>query len=808
LGDILKKHEKAIGASGTDVIGQVHNQDDHIEQLKGYEAAEVYDKMRRSDTQVRKIITAITNPIKSATWAVEPASEETKDLESAALIEQILFKDIDFKKFLNECLTMVPHGYSMFEVVHMNREAEDFGPYTGLGQLGFRRQATIIEWFHDRVTGALQKVKQEANGDIEVDAEIPAEFLLMFYSEQEGDNIGFPLLRNVYGPYKRKLLATELQYIGMERFAIPTPVVEVPKTVKIDSAEYKKAIKVVKGFTSAEDSFIAYPEGWKLVLQSNNFDPTKIAVVLKAEDENMASAILGSFLELGTGGNTGAYALSADLSDFFFAGLTYYADIILDIMNRCLIPQLLKLNFGDEYSEVMPKLTYSGITDNAGLELMQVITGLTASGIVSKDEQLEDHVRRVFNLPKKAKGEMVENQTTDDEPTTTPDKDGKDGDGGSDNNNNNSNDNPLDSVSLSGGRSQSVALAELGHTHKNTGPNIKKGKKHYHETLDKDGNVTGRTQLAEDTADHTHVIDANKKTGKPIEVKETKEPTKNPKTLIEGSQLEMAEVIRRHLFNISDKYIADVLRKYKDLSDANKLKATEGIKIGGVAKFRKELESIETVAASKSYDMAKSEVPDKKNVKLSEDLDALRLEFSMDNFKFNDFKKLPKRVQILIASQASLLSEKEAQSVTDAVAFQFNSSEASTDDIEVLRQDLKQAASDNINSGAKDVVAADLAATIVNETRNTFLLAPEVQESLASYTFVNSDPKTDICKTLAGVTFGAEDTDLVRYQPPLHHNCKSYIRANLKTSKNLPEVTGLPAISDSAKASIKFKDGL
>lgn len=38
------------------------------------------------------------------------------------------------------------------------------------------------------------------------------------------------------------------------------------------------------------------------------------------------------------------------------------------------------------------------------------------------------------------------------------------------------------------------------------------------------------------------------------------------------------------------------------------------------------------------------------------------------------------------------------------------------------------------------------------------------------------------------------------------HNCKSYIRANLKTSKNKPKVTGLPSLTDKDRESITFKD--
>lgn len=787
MGDILKRHEKAIGNSGTDVIGKIHNQDDHIEQLKGYQAAEIYDKMRRSDTQVRKILMAIINPIKSATWTIDPVSEEDADLEQAALIEQILFKDINWSKFMNEVLTCVPHGYSMFEVVHQNKVSQEFGEYTGLAQLGFRRQPSIIEWCHDRITGQLIEVKQEAYGDIETSSYLPAEFLLIFYSEQEGDNIGFPLLRNVYGPYKRKLLATELQYIGIERFAIPTPIVQVPKTVKINDAEYKKGISVVRGFTSAEDSYIAYPEGWDLKLHNNVFDPQKINAVIKTENENMASAILASFLELGTGGNTGAYALSADLSDFFFSGLTYYASIITDTINNCLIPQLIKLNFGEDVT-MYPKLKYSGITDNAGKELMEVITGFTGAGVVSKDEQLEDHVRKVFNLPKKSGGEMLENQQTQKDINEPIDGNDPDSDGG-------------DDISLSD-RQETLKLADLGHTHSGTGPSIQQGKskKHYHEVLDDDGNVLGRTTSSEDGASHVHGNPDGTKTGKPVQTKELKEPKDNPKALIETNEVIVLDVIRRNLKAISDKYINDVVAKYKRLPKSEKLKAINDIKIGKVNNFKKELKISLTEASRQSLDLAKKDTGI--DVKLSENKEDLLKEFDLGTFKFNDFSSLPKRIQLLIASQAGLIVDGEASSVADSVSFAFTSAEPRTSDINSIKAAMNQSADDYINSGSRDVVAANTTATVVNQTRNTYLFSEEVEAQVASYTFVNTDPKTDICQALAGSTFNGDDPDLTTYQPPLHHNCKSYIRANLKTTKNKPAVTGAPTISETARSSI------
>ena len=47
--------------------------------------------MLLSDSTIRKLYHAVNNPIKSALWDIQPASDDEKDIEIAALIKQIIF---------------------------------------------------------------------------------------------------------------------------------------------------------------------------------------------------------------------------------------------------------------------------------------------------------------------------------------------------------------------------------------------------------------------------------------------------------------------------------------------------------------------------------------------------------------------------------------------------------------------------------------------------------------------------------------------------------------------------------------------
>lgn len=402
-------NNKEKGNSGTSISAQEY-QNEYLSELRGTEQHDIYNRMRRSDPQVRKVLAAITNPIKSATWSVPAVSDEPQDIEAAALLERIFFQDMDYDHKLGEILTFLPHGFSLFEVIHENKSSAEFGDYTGLANLAFRNQTSITEWKVDRVTSKLTEVHQENDGDATVDVWLPVENLLMFFNEREGDDNGFPILRPLYGPYKRKLLTETLKMIGIERSAIPTPTLKVPEDIKTDDEEYKQAVNLLQNFTSAENSFITYPAGWELDLHQNSgFDPMKLEDSIKREDEKMVGAILATFLELGTGGNSGAFALGENLERFFAQVIASFAKAIANTINTKLIPNLIELNYGDTL-EVMPKITFTGITDKVGKEFMEIVTGYTSAGVVQIDEPLEDYVRRVHNLPKKAEGEMLENQ--------------------------------------------------------------------------------------------------------------------------------------------------------------------------------------------------------------------------------------------------------------------------------------------------------------------------------------------------------------------------------------------------------------
>ena len=421
-------HGNPIGSTGVANYGG-YFEEDYLDALRNNERADVFDKMRRSDPQVMMCLSAVKNPIKSASAEIHAAGDDFFYKNDARLIEKILFESMatPFPRFLAEALTMVEFGYSMFEVTHKNfinqpiRDDEGnkiLDSYTGVKNISWRSPKTIERWNLDSESGDLESVDQLAFGELGRQVTIPAKYLLLFTLNREGSNYeGISALRPCYGNWWRKNNFNKINAIGIEKFAVPTPIATIPQG-KQTSTQYTKLITALEKYTTHQSNYLIKPEGFDINLSTNTYDPSKVEVSIDNEDKRMVKAFLANFLELGMSGS-GAYALSNDLSDFFLTGLQFLANEIADQINKNLIPELVKMNFGprDKY----PTLKFSGIADKAGKELADILNSLTTSQILTPDDTLEKHLRKRLGITEmsdegqriKAQGPQMEMSLTE-----------------------------------------------------------------------------------------------------------------------------------------------------------------------------------------------------------------------------------------------------------------------------------------------------------------------------------------------------------------------------------------------------------
>lgn len=92
--------------------------------------------------------------------------------------------------------------------------------------------------------------------------------------------------------------------------------------------------------------------------------------------------------------------------------LSSIAKQIAEQINREIIPELVELNFDIKENQVYPKLCFNRLGEVAYDKLSSSIATLAGAGIITPDEELEEHIRKVFDLPKK----MEEEEGTEEDP--------------------------------------------------------------------------------------------------------------------------------------------------------------------------------------------------------------------------------------------------------------------------------------------------------------------------------------------------------------------------------------------------------
>jgi hypothetical protein len=716
-----RQNLKAIGSSGTKLYGGYFNEE-YLQKLRGRAGAKIYDEMRRSEPQISMLTKAIMNTLKAALWDIQEAKDVPGSEEHKEFINYLVKEKFDWPTHLHEALTFIVYGFSAFEEIH-NVVIDDpkFGSYNGLKCLAFRDQKSIERWNVDRVTGELKSITQFVQGDLankgSTMIDIPAENLLILTLQKEGDNYeGISDLRPLYGPWFRKNTYLKLAAIGVEKSAIGTPHGVIP-TGKENSDDKDRFEEVLQDLATHESSYIMTPEGWKIDVYKTEFDPSKIKELILLENSEMVNALVANFLLLGTGGNSGAFSLSMDLSDFFLNGLQNYAEIICQGWNRKVIPNLINLNYGPQPS--YPKLAASGIKDKAGKELAEVVQILLNSRAIRPDMKLEEFLRKQFNLP------AVDEAT----------------------------------------------IREIVNQIQNPGVDPA-------QPDDKNKKMAER-KLAMLSEKYNKFWDKNKG--------------------------QVKEVMQDNLKALLDGHLKQIRSKWKSASVGSRATIVQKLEMKGLNEYRANLKEALAEVANGSLDSARKQTKwVKKKVELA---DSIQLSKPRGGY----YNALPLLIQKMVLAQTNLIVDTQAADIAKIVAFQYHSSQASSDDIDQIILDIESAVKPAIDGSTSKGISIDAAAgnavsQVHNQAQMEWFFVPEVLETIESFTYMNESPESAICQELTGTTWAVGDSDLDRYSPPLHHNCKSYLSANEKGASGNPEINNGTPISQKALDSISLAE--
>lgn len=384
---------QVYGATGTWITGGFITNEEYLPQLLWRRGIDVYDHMRRSDASIQAMLKVVKHPLLSATYDIEPASDEEFDQYVARFVKNELFsRNVTWYRFLRDALGKCDFGFSVFEKTY---ELTDFEnqPRVGIKELGWRKQWSILRW---EMSDGTPGVSQQLLGSL---VDIPQEKLLVFVNDREGDNYqGISLLRYVYKSWDLKKSIENLMIVDFMR-SLGFPIVEYnPDTSKNDQ---EKMENVLKNFRAHERQYMMFPLGkFKVDWMKISANTDNYIRALEHIQKEIDKSILAQFLDLGgSRGSSGSRALSEDHSQLFEKALEAIINEIVDEINGNLIQQLCDLNWS-QMPNGYPKLTYSNIGDKNLTELGDVVNKIGTVDMLTPDPDLEDWIRGLIDAPK------------------------------------------------------------------------------------------------------------------------------------------------------------------------------------------------------------------------------------------------------------------------------------------------------------------------------------------------------------------------------------------------------------------------
>ncbi len=273
-----------------------------------------------------------------------------------------------------------------------------------------------------------------------------------------------------------------------------------------------------------------------------------------------------------------------------------------------------------------------------------------------------------------------------------------------------------------------------------------------------------------------------------------------PRSLIKESASILKEVMLVELSSIGDAIIAKIIGRARGLSPSERLRAIKDVPWPGEMAYQQRITEALAEIAFEALQKARKEVPKAERIRLVEELDSTQ--FAATTL----LEKLPRSTQKFIRKQAELLVGTQLQDLQKNLFYQYTDSYDTTDDLDLVGADLREAAAEYIDGQAVTGGAGLLASKTVNEARNAFFFEPEVLEQVDAFEFVNGDPVTEVCQDLNGTVFAKDDPEMFRYTPPLHWNCKSYIRPILKGKLGGREIEKLKPSTKAIEETIQFSE--
>lgn len=409
----------AIGDSGIRMWGGIVVEE-FLRELSGERGIKTYREMADNDPTCGAVLFAIKQMIRQCKWTIQAADESVEADDARIFVEQCMADmDVPWSTVVDQACSMFEYGWSGLELIYKRRggdaslDPQSFSKFDD-GMIGWRNiqlrsQRSFLRWETDDQNNILGLWQQPTRGGAVL---IPAEKMLFFRTQDNGNPEGRSILRNAYRPWYFKKRIEEFEGIGIERDLAGLPVAYIPALYfNPNASPVEKQIlaswqKLVSQVRRDQQEGILLPsdcddKGNKLfdfqlmsTGGSRQFDTTN---VIDRYDRRIATSVLADFLFLGQKA-VGSFALSSDKTALFAVAMGAFVQDIADVVNRHAIPRLWKINALPQ--ESMPKMVPSDLEHPNIAELGAYITALAGAGMpLFPDRELENQLRDAAGWP-------------------------------------------------------------------------------------------------------------------------------------------------------------------------------------------------------------------------------------------------------------------------------------------------------------------------------------------------------------------------------------------------------------------------
>lgn len=371
---------------------------------------EVYDRMRREDSQVKSVLKAVMLPIQRTGWQLDGTGVREEVLQLVANDLGLPIKGrpagpvtrrrgrFSWDEHLRLALLELVFGHSFFE-----QKYEIVDGRAHLRKLAWRPPRTISQFEVARDGGLIAIRQHGVAGDAQ--PRLLVNRLVAYVNEREGGNwVGESLLRSAYKNWLIKDRLIRSQALTQDRNGLGVPIYEGAEVPDGASDEERNAwiereldngLTLATEFRSGESAGASIPHGAKLTLRGVEGDLPDADVPIRYHDEQIARAVLAHFLNLGT--QTGSWALGSTFADFFVDSLQGQALHICGVAQQHIVDDLVDANWLEEPA---PRLVFDEI-GTTGQATAEAIKMLLDAGALTFDPGLEAHVRAMYGLPVK-----------------------------------------------------------------------------------------------------------------------------------------------------------------------------------------------------------------------------------------------------------------------------------------------------------------------------------------------------------------------------------------------------------------------